>query len=288
MHSRVMQSFRPIGLAAVLALTFSALPSGPAAFGQAAGAAPNTQQGAANPGGQQGQRGQGAAAAAPAPTPRWPNGRVRLGALPGERGLWNGGGGGTAEIPYQPWARAMVDFRRANEMEPHTRCKPSGGPRQFLTPYGVEILDDLELQRIFIMDVGGPHTFRVIYTDGREHPKDLTPSYYGHSIGRWEGDTLIVDTVGFNEKFWIDRGQAPHTEKLHIIEKFTRTDMATMQYELTVDDPGAYTAVWSRSSSMRFNQNQELFEFICQDNNFAHELLVGTSEFVDRSSPIIP
>src|SRR5688500_5858602 len=82
-----------------------------------------------------GQRGQ--ANAAPAlPTPRWPDGKPRLSALPGERGLWNGGGGGTAEIPYQPWAQAMMDFRRANEMEPHTRCKPSGGPRQFLTPYG--------------------------------------------------------------------------------------------------------------------------------------------------------
>jgi hypothetical protein len=173
-------------------------------------------------------------------------------------------------------------------MEPHTRCKPSGGPRQFATPYGVEILDMPDLQRIYIMDVGGPHTFRVIRTDLTSHPKDLVPTYYGHSIGRWEGDTLVVDTVGFNERMWIDRGQAPHTEKLHLIEKFTRTDMNTMTYELTVDDPGAYTATWSRTSQMRFNTNSELFEFVCQDNNFAPELLVGTKEFVDRSSPIVP
>jgi hypothetical protein len=170
----------------------------------------------------------------------------------------------------------------------HTRCKPSGGPRQFATPYGVEIVDLPELQRIFIMDVGGPHTFRVIYMDQKEHPKDLTPSYYGHSIGWWEGDTLVVDTVGFNEKMWIDRGQAPHTEKLHMIEKFTRTDMNSMTYELTIDDPGAYTATWSRTSNMRFSPNSELFEFICQDNNLAPELLVGESESVDRSSTIVP
>jgi hypothetical protein len=187
----------------------------------------------------------------------------------------------------QPWARAISADRRINAMEPHTRCKPSGGPRQFATPYGVEIVDMPELQRIYIMDVGGPHTFRIIYMNAT-HPKDLTPSYYGHSIGKWEGDTLVVDTIGFNERMWIDRGQAPHTEQLHLIEKFTRTDMNTMTYELIVDDPGAYTATWSRTSQMRFSQTAELFEFICQDNNFAPELLVGTSEFVDRSSPIVP
>jgi hypothetical protein len=179
-------------------------------------------------------------------------------------------------------------MRREEALEPHTRCKPSGGPRQFATPYGVEIFEAPEIQRVFIMDNGGPHTFRIIYTDGREHPKDLTPTYYGHSIGEWEGDTFVVDTIGFNDKMWIDRGQAPHTEKLHIIEKFTRTDMNSMTYEITVDDPLAYTAVWSRTSAMRFAPTSELFEFICQDNNFAHDLMVGTSVFVDRSSVIIP
>jgi hypothetical protein len=289
-----VDTFWAAGLAVTLAVTLmvsislaAQVPAPPAggAAGVAQGQAPAA--GAAQPAGQRGQRGQ--ANAAPAlPVPRWPDGKPRLSALPGLRGLWNGGGGGAAEIPYQPWARAMMEFRQENEMEPHTRCKPSGGPRQFLTPYGVEILDVPELQRIFIMDVGGPHTYRVIFMDGRPHPKDLQPSYYGHSIGRWEGDTLVVDTVGFNERFWMDRWAAPHTEALHLIEKFTRTDSNTMEYELTVDDPGTYTSTWSRSSSMRFNPNQELFEYICQDNNFASELLVGQQGTVDRSSPIVP
>jgi hypothetical protein len=265
-------------------------PAGPAA---APGAPPlPAARGAGAPaaGARGGRGGGGAAAAAPAaPTPHFPDGTLRLGALPGQTGTWNGGGGGNADVPYQPWARAISNYRRVNEFEPHTRCKPSGGPRQFLTPYGVEIVDLPELKRIMIMDIGGPHTFRTIYMDGRTHPKDLQPSFYGHSIGTWDKDTLVVDTVGFNEKFWIDRGQAPHTEKLHLIEKFTRTDMNNMTYELTVEDPGAYTAIWSRSSAMTFRAGTELFEYVCQDNNFAPELLVGSEvDKVDRSSQIVP
>lgn len=258
--------------------------------GQGLAPPPGGQQGGrgAQAGGRGGGGGRGADAGPAQPTPRWPDGRPRLGAVPGGKGLWNGGGStADANTPFQPWAKAVADDRRANAMEPHTRCKPSGGSRQFLTPYGVEILDMPELQRVYILDVGGPHTFRVIEINGT-HPKDPVPTYYGHSIGRWEGDTLVVDTVGFNERMWIDRGAAPHTDKLHLIEKFTRTDMNTMTYEITVDDPGAYTATWSRTSQMRFSANSELFEFICQDNNFAPELLVGTKEFVDRRSVIVP
>lgn len=262
-----------------------------AAQGQAAPAAtvppvPGTNAGIGGGGGGRGNANAGPAA----PTPRWPDGHPRLGALPGQKGgLWNGGGStADASTPYQPWARAVSQMRREEALEPHTRCKPSGGSRQFATPYGVEIVEIPDIQRVFILDNGGPHTFRTIYTDGRAHPTNLTPSYYGHSVGKWEGDTFVVDSVGFNDKMWIDRGQAPHTEKLHLIEKFTRTDMNTMSYELTVDDPLAYTATWSRTSSMRFAANSELFEYICQDNNQAHTLMVGTSEHVDRTSVIVP
>ena len=87
--------------------------------------------------------------------------------------------------------------------EPHTRCKPSGGPCQFITPTGTEIVDDPELGSIYIFDAAGPQTFRVIYMDGREHPKDLESSFYGHSVGHWEGDTLVVDTVNKAGKLMI-------------------------------------------------------------------------------------
>jgi hypothetical protein len=230
------------------------------------------------------------------PAPRRPDGRVILGPFPGEAGLWLPGPGGTPgepwppninDLPLQPWARELYAYRRRNQFEPHTRCKPSGGPRQFLTPYGVEFVESAEQQRIFIMDVGGPHTFRVIYMDGRAHPKDVEPSYYGHSTGRWEGDTLIVDTVGFNEGFWFSRG-IPHTDRLHMVERFTRTDYNNAKYEVTIDDPGAYTQPWSAGFLLRWELGTELFEYICQDNNFAPELMVGSQETIDRSTPIVP
>lgn len=259
-------------------------------------------QGAAGQGGQQGQgggrgaqgRGGGGRAQQPAPpskpTPRWPDGHPRLGAPPEDKGTWGSccGSLSKADTPFQPWAKALLEYRRANEFEPHTRCKPSGGARQFVTPYGTEIVEMPDLQKIFIFDIGGPHTFRTIYMDGKPHPKDLVPSYYGDSRGHWEGDTLVVDNTGFNESFWMDRAGSPHTEKLHYIEKFTRTDYNTMRYEVTVDDPGAYTETWSNSFQMRWGANNELFEYVCQDNNFAPVLLIGSESSVDRTSVIVP
>jgi hypothetical protein len=209
------------------------------------------------------------------------------------RGAGGGRGGGGAAapctpIPYMEWTLAVSDDRRRNELEPHTRCKPSGGPRQWLTPYGAEFLELPELKVAYIFDIGGPHTYRTIYLDGRKHPENPTPSHYGHSIGWWEGDTLVVDTVGFNEDFWIDRGQLPHTDKLHLIEKYTRTALDSMRYELTIDDPGAYTAPFTATSNLRWQNGTELFEYVCQQANQAHTLMVGDGTSVDRSSPIVP
>ena len=157
--------------------------------------------------------------------------------------------------------------------------------RQFLTPYGVEFVELPELQRVYIFDIGGPHTYR---TDLHGRPlasgEPRSPSYYGHSIGWWEGDTLVVDTIGFNEGFWIDRRGSPHTDKLHTLERFTRTDSTTIKYEVTVDDPGAYTAPWTSGFNLRWEDGTELFEYVCQQANYAHELMVGGEKSVDRTS----
>jgi hypothetical protein len=262
------------------------------------------------------------------PAPRTADGRIALGSLGAVKGVWVGGGlgfcnantvaapaslnpgaaagraggaraggpggggrgaaGPCTTVPYMPWALAVSNDRRQNELEPHTRCKPSGGPRQWLTPYGAEFVELPEQRVAYIFDIGGPHTYRTIYMDGRSHPSKLQPSYYGHSIGWWEGDTFVVDTVGFNEGFWIDRGQVPHTEKLHLLEKYTRTALDTMRYELTVDDPGAYTAPFTGVSNLRWENGTELFEYICQQANYAHELMVGAGTKADRTSSIIP
>jgi hypothetical protein len=233
----------------------------------------------------------------PGPAPRAANGRVLLGgATAAVKGVWLPGDGGaqvagdTASVPLQPWARAVLENRRTYQLEPHTRCKPSGGIRQFLTPYGVEFVELQELQRIYIFDIGGPHTYRTIYMDGRTHPANPVPSYYGHSIGWWDGDTLVVDTTGFNESFWIDRRGTPHTDKLRLLERFTRTDSNTIRYEFTLDDPGALTAPWKAAFNLRWEDGTELFEYVCQQSNYAPNLMVGggESQSIDRSSMIVP
>jgi hypothetical protein len=232
----------------------------------------------------------------PAPAPRSADGRALLGGSAEQKGLWLPGPvipnplglPPAAELPYKPWARALRADRQTHRLEPHARCKPSGGARVFLTPYGVEIVEAPEHQRVYVFDVGGPHTFRTIYTDGRTHPNVLEPTYYGHSIGWWEGDTLVVDTVGFNEAFWFDRSGMPHTEKLRTLERFTRVDMDTLRYELTIDDPGAYTAPFTGRVNLVRERETELFEFVCQQANYAHELMVGQGTSVDRSRTHIP
>ena len=226
----------------------------------------------------------------PRPAPRNADGRVILGGpTMNDKGVWIGSNlTGRDEQALQTWARALAADRRSHMLEPHTRCKASGVGRQFLTPYGAEVVEIPELKRIYIFDIGGPHTWRTIYMDGRSHPKDLKPTYYGHSIGWWEGDTLVVDTRGFNESFWMDRGASPHSEQLHTVERFTRTDFVTIRYELTVDDPHVYTKPWTAAMNLRWENGTELFEYICQQQNYAHELMVGEYERVDRTTLPVP
>jgi len=224
------------------------------------------------------------------PTPHWPDGRVNLGPLSGEKGDWSGMAGTTlatnargldnpgqnlptnlkvTDVPFQDWARALYNYRQSKLTadDPHVRCKPSGGPRLFHTPYGFELVDVPEEKIIYMIEVGGPHTYREFYMDGREHPKDLDPSFFGHSVGHWEGETLVVDTVGFNERFWLSREGIPHTEQLHLIEKFTRLDSDTLKYEAIIDDPGAYTKPWSGGFLIRWASGEEMYEYMCQENN---------------------
>jgi hypothetical protein len=111
--------------------------------------------------------------------------------------------------------------------------------------------------------------------DGRAHPKDLDPSFSGHAVGRWDGETLVVDTVGFNEKFWLTREGIPSTSALHLIEKFTRQDYDTMKYEVTIDDPGAYTRPWTGGWYLRWQVGEEMYEYICQENNRDVEHMFG-------------
>jgi hypothetical protein len=289
-----------LGLTVLCATVIAAQGAGRqgASGAQGAGGQGRAGQGGSNQGGRGGGArgggrggGRGRAAVPQTPAPRNAEGRVVLGG----KGVWTPSGFGiTAPLlaadktPYQPWALALYNFRQTNELEPHARCKPSGGSRQFLTPYGVEFVELPAIKQMFIFDIGGPHTYRTIYMDGRKHPANFEPTYYGHSIGWWEGDTLNVDTVGFNEGFWMDRRGMPTTTQLHLLEKFTRVSTQQIKYEITVTDPGAYTAPWTSGFNLAYQDGQELFEYICQQSNYAGELMVGAGTKVDRTSPIVP
>ena len=195
--------------------------------------------------------------------------------LGGGEGTAGGGGRGGAksepQVPFQPWAAAVYNYNSANnsKYDPEGYCLPPGGPRMMATPYPMEIIQLPEQKRIIMIFEGATHIWREIYMDGRPHPQgdDLNPTFLGHSVGRWEGETLVVDVVGFNEGTWMDYFGHPHTDMLHVIEKFSRPNKGTLAYEATFDDPGAYTRPFTVRWTINWNANGELTEYICQENN---------------------
>ena len=214
------------------------------------------------------------------PAPRWPDGHVNLGSTKEHKGYWEvrpglGGMPRGNEIPAQAWARALQQFRNSkNDLYPPlVRCKPTAGNGFFTAP-GFEIVEVPEEKKVYILDIAGPHSWRVIYMDGREHPASLRPSYLGHSIGRWDGDTLAIDSVGFNEKQWVAGGY-PTTEQLHMVERISRPNLRTLSYEYTIDDPGVYTKPWTgkwtitERTPSKWIEGGEMFEYICQDSRYA-------------------
>jgi hypothetical protein len=172
--------------------------------------------------------------------------------------------------PFQPWAKALYERRqrRLLQDDPLTRCVPPGGPRQFHTPYGVQFVEQRELNRILVLLGGGNRNWRVMHTDGRPvgQAAEVVPTFYGTSVGRWEGDTLIVETVGFNDKFWFSRGGLPHTEALRLTERISRPDLNTLRYDVTVDDAGAYSRPWTGGWTLQWVADEEIQEYFCEEN----------------------
>ena len=199
------------------------------------------------------------------------------GQIGGGEGAGGGGGqrgGAPSEpwVPFQPWAAALYNYNSLNnsKYDPEGYCLPPGGPRLYATPYPMEIIQQPELKRIIMIFEGGTHVWREIYMDGRPHAKAEAikgETWLGHSVGHWEGDTLVVDVVGFNEGTWLDYFGHPHTSQLHVIEKFSRPNKGTLHYEATFDDPGAYTKPWTVQWDIPWGANAELQEYICQENN---------------------
>jgi hypothetical protein len=198
------------------------------------------------------------------PAPKLPNGTPDL------SGVWNGGGpvGDLAQglakgetIPLLPEAKKIMEARQSKD-DPEANCLPTGVPR--IAPYPWRIVQTPT--HIFFLFEGNIHSYRQIFMNGK-HPADPDPTWYGHSIGKWEGDTLVVDTVGYNDKFWFDFRGHPHTEKLHTIERYTRKDFGTLVNQVTIDDPGAYSRPFTLTFTAKLRPNEELMEYICQENN---------------------
>ena len=176
--------------------------------------------------------------------------------------------------PMQPWALQLYRERQRRFLQDDPtflNCKPPGGPRQFQEPYGVQFVEDRERQRIFVLLGSGNRNFRIIYMDGRGHAgqvggDDDNPLYYGRSVAKWDGNTLVADTRGFNEDFWFTNGGLPHTDQLRLVERFTRTDFDTLRYDVTIEDAGAYTRPWSAGWTLRWVGGEELPAHFCQDN----------------------
>jgi hypothetical protein len=187
------------------------------------------------------------------PIPKLPDGKVDL------TGPWVGGGSNVdieleggfkpGELPLLPWARELRDNRR-EEQEPYTICLPMGVPRSNPYPWKFAMsYTSKGLSHIYVLhETGDAGAHRVIYMDGRGHPQDPIPTWWGHSVGQWEGDTLVVDTVGYNDKFWMDSRGTPHTEQMHTVERYTRMSWGALRHVFTLDDPGAF----SRPITMTF------------------------------------
>lgn len=179
------------------------------------------------------------------------------------------------EAPMQPWAKAVTEQHRAVEHkdDPLAQCMPPGVPRiNTIEPFKIVQTEPLV---IIMYETTAYSTFRQIFTDGRPLPKDPQPTWLGYSIGKWEGDTLKVDTTGFNDRGWIDTGAAhPQTEALHVIERFRRPDVGHLEIAVTIDDPKAYTKPWSANLKMHLLPDTDLIENVCE-NSRGLEHMVG-------------
>jgi hypothetical protein len=223
-----------------------------------AGAVKNAPKG---PGG----RGRGAAVPS-GPTPHLADGTVDL------SGVWMGSGSNSGDITkglkageqvvLLPSAQALMKTRKSQE-DPEANCLPTGVPRG--APYPWRLVQTPT--HYFILFEGNIHSYRQIFMNAK-HPDDPDPTWYGHSVGTWDKDTLVIDTVGFNDKFWFDYLGHPHTEKLRTVERYTRTDLGNMTIEVTIDDPGAYAKPFTTVGRARLQPpGDELLEYICQENN---------------------
>jgi hypothetical protein len=177
------------------------------------------------------------------------------------------------ELSFQPWAEALYKHRLSNDAkeDPQGRCVLSGVPREDVVPYPFKILNT---NGMIVILYEALHSYRQIFMDGRALPKDPNPAWMGYSIGHWDGDTLVVDSKGFEENTWLDNSGHPGTEAMHLTERFRRRDFGHIDLQLTIDDPRAYTKPWNVNLQLTLTDT-ELIEYVCDENEKDFEHLVG-------------
>lgn len=168
----------------------------------------------------------------------------------------------TGSIPPAPGAEKYRVAMDAGGSDLTEHCLPSGVPGVTGAPYPLQIIQNPG-QIVILYEVD--HLFRVIPTDGRSHPSDLDTTWMGNSVGHWEGDTLVVDVTGFNDKTYV-RGYR-HTTAYHVVERYTRTAYDKIAYEATIEDPNVFAAPWKEAGTLRLHPEWEIQEYICEENN---------------------
>ncbi len=202
------------------------------------------------------------------------------GGTPDISGVWNASSGlyqyaafSEDDRPMTPWGLAQFKTAKPSQGQSGVKlnetndrvykCQPPGMPYIYIQLFPVQIIQTpKEVIEIFEYD----HIVRYIYMDGRKHPDDIQPTYNGHSIGHWEGDTLVVDTVGLNGKNWLDRVGHPESDQMHIVERIRRVDATTLKIDFTFDDPKSYTKPWNAPVNFRLHPDWEIMEHVCEDN----------------------
>ena len=223
--------------------------------------------------GRQGGGQRGAAAAAPGATPAPPPAPAPPAAPetgPPIATFGNAGAGFKDGLPYQPSASDLVKQRMADNSKdnPDAHCLPMGFLQFHNHPEPRKIIQTPDVLLIIYEANSG---LRQIFTDGRSLPsKDVEPWWYGYSVGKWEGDTLVVETMGFLDGGWLDVRGSPLTDAGRVVERFRRPNYGSLEIEITVDDPKAYTKPWTVKVNQRLLPDTELIEFICQDRDATH------------------
>lgn len=222
-------------------------------------------------------------------TPRTPDGQANLSASapktpdgkPDLSGIWRAAEGkylqniaeDVGEAPFQPWAATLYKQRVESlaKGRPTERCLPHGIPDAMMVRSGPWKI--VQTPRVTLILFEEMNHYRQVFTDGRGFPKDPNPAWFGYSIGKWEGDTFVVDTTGFNDQTWLDDPGHPHTEALHAIERFRRRDFGHLEIDITIDDAKAYTKPWTVTARFDLLPDTELIENVCDNEKDAQHMV---------------